>query len=231
MFNLLIKVATFVVCLNTLSANAASPVTREYLARMGINPNAANAALDKFDIHSRNPLFKNPNMIIIVDYTLPSYVERMFLVDLNSGNIESYLTTHGKNSGTEWVNKTANELVTPENPLGDNNSLRSSVGSFLTSSTKQSARTGWSRTIIGLDPDNQNTFVPRYIYIHGKDGVNLDYKKKNGFVVQSEGCFVVDTPFAKHVVDSIGKGTFMYVHWNRKELNDNMNKARAAVGK
>jgi hypothetical protein len=218
------RLGLFFVGMVLIGAKAnAMVITREFLVRNGINPNAATQALDAFD--RLRFQIGNQEVITIVDYTLPSYTRRMSIIHTGTGQIERYLVTHGKKSGEEWVERTSNQLAFYSRGT-DFNSFRSPTGTFLTDSTKMSARTGYSLTVRGMDDPGNISAFDRYIYIHGKVGVNLEYKRKNGKVIQSEGCFVVDKPYTNHVVDTLKGGSLLFVYWNQADLE--ANKLRAA---
>jgi hypothetical protein len=198
----------------------AGTVTRELLVRYGINPSAATKALNGYDRFSDK--INNQNYMTIVDFSLPGYKKRLYVINMNTGKIAEYFTTHGVNSGANWVVRTSNQIAAGDKDIG---SLRTATGNFLTLHTKQSQRTGYSLTLGGQDADNKNTYA-RSIYVHGAKGVNIPWMKAHGGIFRrSEGCLMLDSPLRDKVISRIKGGSFLYSYWTPKAMLNNFAKS------
>ena len=167
------------------------PQTREerVLAR-------AKAALD---LHGE--MVRKHDRIAIVDFSLPSRVPRLDIVDLEGGRVESMLVAHGRGSDPEhsgWVERLSNEP----------GSLASSAGAYLTGSLYM-GKHGRSRRLIGLDHGNSNAEA-RAIVVHGAWYVSPAMAQERGKLGRSEGCFAVDEREIDRLLDRLGEGRLLY---------------------
>jgi hypothetical protein len=79
----------------------------------------------------------------IVDFSQPSCVPRLFIVDLKIGHVDRYLVAHGRGSDpahTGWLQRFSNDV----------GSFASSKGAFVTAGNYVGAH-GHSMRLIGLD--------------------------------------------------------------------------------
>lgn len=61
----------------------------------------------------------NPRRVISIDFGMPSTKKRMFLIDLATGEVESYFVTHGRGSGiSKWSFKFSNIKDSKQSSLG-----------------------------------------------------------------------------------------------------------------
>jgi len=137
----------------------------------------------------------------LVDFSLPSRVPRMHIVDMESGRIETLLVAHGRGSDPDhsgWVERFSNVP----------GSAASSAGAYLTGSLYV-GRHGRSRRLIGLDPGNNNA-ESRAIVIHGAWYVSPDMVRDHGKLGRSEGCFAVEDQQIEKVLDRLGAGRLLF---------------------
>ena len=59
-----------------------------------IRQSLLDEALAALDRHA--PYIKHKDRIGVVDYDLPSTAERFFILDLESGSVDAFLTAHGR---------------------------------------------------------------------------------------------------------------------------------------
>ena len=66
-----------------------------------------NDAFSNVLVHLRSyrKAIRNTRYLTIIDYSKPSNVKRMYLIDIKTGRVEKFLVSHGKNSG--WAYATA----------------------------------------------------------------------------------------------------------------------------
>ncbi len=139
--------------------------------------------------------------VAIADFSVASRDLRFHLVDLISGQSNSYLVAHGKGSDPEhsgWLQRFSN----------DPGSLATSDGAYLTGEIYEGVH-GQSMRLLGLDPDNSNA-EPRAIVIHGADYVSEDHIATWGKVGRSEGCFAVARHMIPQVLGMLGPNRMLY---------------------
>ncbi|CAN5221507.1 hypothetical protein BH09PSE3_BH09PSE3_10370 [soil metagenome] len=137
----------------------------------------------------------------IVDFSQPSCVPRLFIVDLETGHIDRHLVAHGRGSDpahTGWLQRFSNDL----------GSFASSKGAFVTAGNYVGAH-GRSMRLIGLDHENSNANL-RAIVIHGAPYVSAEIARETGVLGRSEGCFAVAPTSRETVLNKLGPGRLLY---------------------
>lgn len=137
----------------------------------------------------------------LVDFSLPSWRPRFFLVDAASGEVSSYLVAHGRGSDpahSGWLKKFSNEA-------GSN---ATSFGAYRTEAAYQ-GKYGPSMRLAGLDPENSNALA-RAIVIHSAWYVGPDMIAKYGKIGRSEGCFAFSEKDRQNVMAKLGEGRLLY---------------------
>jgi L,D-transpeptidase catalytic domain len=161
---------------------------------------ALKQALTYFKAYKKS--FPNKGTIAIIDYTKHSARDRLFLIDMNSGKVETYQTSHGKGSdpsNTGYAKQFSN--------VGQ--SKMSSVGFYRTASTYTGSH-GRSLLLDGLSSTNSNARA-RAIVMHPATYVN-ESSKTTG---RSWGCPAVDPKYSNHIIDKLKNGALIY-GWNGK---------------
>lgn len=146
---------------------------------------------------------KNKDILTIVDFTVPAEKDRLYVINLNSGEILMHLpVTHGSGSG-----KNSNHTTSFSNKF---NSLQSSIGVFITQNTYY-GRHGLSLKINGLESSNNNA-LSRNVVVHSAKYASAEYIKKYGKPGQSWGCFAVDPGKSKQLINYISNGSVLYAY-------------------
>lgn len=156
----------------------------------------AKAALDR-----HKALIPLRDRVAIADFSVPSSGLRFHIVDLISGQVNSYLVAHGRGSDPEhsgWLQHFSNEP----------NSLATSDGAYLTGQIYEGMH-GQSMRLLGLDPANSNA-EPRAIVVHGADYVSEDHIAKWGKTGRSEGCFAVARHMIPQVLGMLGPNRMLF---------------------
>jgi hypothetical protein len=157
----------------------------------------ALAALD-----SHGARIADPSVIGLVDFSVPSHVPRLHIVDLVGGRVlSSHLVAHGRGSDPEnrgWAEHFSNRI----------GSEASCSGSFVIGET-YFGHHGRSRRVIGLEPDNDQAEV-RGIVIHGAAYVDNDFVSQYGRIGRSQGCFAVGLGEITNVLDQLGPGRMLF---------------------
>ncbi len=151
-------------------------------------------ALDSFELNKDK--IRNQDYLVVIDYKAHNSKERFFLIDLNTGDVESYLTAHGKNSDPDfdgYATKFSNTI----------DSKQTSLGLFLTAET-YFGENGYSLRLDGLSKTNSNARA-RAIVIHG-----ADYVKPGNKIGRSYGCPALEMRLHKQIIDQIKEGALIY---------------------
>ncbi len=138
---------------------------------------------------------KNQEYIVLIDYSKHNSKERFFLIDTQSGQVETFLVAHGKGSDPSG---SGNASLFSDTDM----SLMSSLGFFITAETYYGSN-GFSLKLDGQSSTNSNARA-RAIVIHGADYVN------QGSVGRSWGCPALEMRHYQDVIGRIKGGALVY---------------------
>ncbi len=139
--------------------------------------------------------------LAIVDFSLPSTRPRLFMVNLQDGSVQGYLTAHGRGSDADhdgWAEHFSNA----------GGSLASSLGAYRTGA-RYYGQHGLSLHLEGLEPSNANA-AARAIVMHGAAYMSPDYIRHHGRPGRSFGCFVVDPALVPALITQLEGGVLLY---------------------
>lgn len=142
--------------------------------------------------------FPNQKYLSVVDFGPRSDRYRFFLVDLRSGAVEKFHTTHGAGSDTnrDGMAETFGNVI---------DSGKSSLG-FARTAEVYTGTYGRALRLDGLSKTNSN-IRERAIVFHGWDGV----KEENVIQGLSLGCITLDWRVKNAVLGKIRSGSLLYV--------------------
>ncbi|MEN6440300.1 MAG: murein L,D-transpeptidase catalytic domain family protein [Syntrophobacter sp.] len=166
-----------------------------------------NDAFSNVMVHLRSyrQVVRNTRYLTIIDYSKPSNVKRMYLIDMKTGKVERFLVSHGKNSG--WVYATAFS----NRP----DSFQSCRGFFVTGQ-KYSGKHGTALQLHGLEKGINDNALRRGIVMHGSNYVSMRSVMMNkGRLGRSLGCPAIPAETAESVINRIKGGSLMYIHAGR----------------
>jgi hypothetical protein len=166
-------------------------------APAGIDPQLfarAKAALDQHQIYARDS-------IGIVDFSKPSADPRFHVVDLRSGNVDSYRVAHGRGSDPAH----SGYLQRFSNDFG---SYATSNGTYVTTDYYD-GKYGLSLRVRGLDWSNNNAEA-RAIVIHNAWYAEDDMIPLHGQLGRSEGCFAMSRKNQYEVMRKLAGGRMIY---------------------
>lgn len=164
------------------------------ISHAGISKKLLNEALSYFNTHRSS--FNNQDTISVIDFSKHNSVERFYLIDLRTMDIETYLVAHGKNSDTDfdgYAEQFSNTI----------DSLQTSLGAFKTAEVYQ-GENGLSLRLDGLESTNNNARI-RSIVIHG-----ADYVRPGKKIGRSFGCPALEIRYTKYIIDRISNGSLLY---------------------
>lgn len=168
-------------------------------APIGVRPELFKRAVAALDRHSIR--VSSHDRIAIADFATPSHRARFHIVNLGTGEVESFLVAHGVGSDPEHtglLHRFSNEP----------NSEATSEGAFLTADYYV-GKHGDSQRLLGLDPTNNNAF-DRAIVVHSAWYSNQDMIEKHGKLGRSQGCFAVGEQELAKVFERLGPGRMIY---------------------
>lgn len=180
-----------------LTTTPLPPINQNYshLDPDGIVPSALLAkTLDYFDKNKAK--ISNQNYIVVIDFKQHNSKERFYVIDMQSGQVEKYLTAHGKNSDPDYDGYATIFSNTPGSEM-------SSLGFYLTAETYEGSH-GLSLVLDGLSSTNSNA-RSRAVVIHG-----AEYVTPGSLIGRSWGCPALDMRYYIEVINQIKDGVLIY---------------------
>jgi hypothetical protein len=163
-----------------------------------INPQMLRVLEQKYRVYQKN--LKEP-IATLIDFSLPSTQKRLWLVNLESGEIllHTYVA-HGRNSGGDLPQDFSN---VPQ-------SFQSSLGFYLTDQVYQ-GKHGRSMRLKGLEKGINDKAMERAIVVHGADYVSEDFIKNHGRLGRSQGCPALPRELTDVFIDQTREGTLLFI--------------------
>lgn len=153
------------------------------------------------------PQFQNRRYISIIDYTKPSTRLRFFLIEVGTGNVQSFTVSHGRKSGWRHATRFSNRHESNRSPRG-----------FFRTGDKYWGKYGPSLEMHGLEKGVNDNAYRRRIVLHGADYANpCSIVINKGRLGRSLGCPALPREVAEQVIDRIKDGSLLYVHAPEQE--------------
>lgn len=147
--------------------------------------------------YTNNDRIPNKDYVTIIDFSARSSEDRLFLVDMKTGEVETHQVAHGKGSDRDddgYATRFKNER-------GSN---ASSIGYYMTAETYYGGH-GRSLRIDGISSTN-SAARRRSVVIHGADYVRNDGSKPG----RSFGCPALSMKVKEHYIDRTKEGSLIY---------------------
>jgi hypothetical protein len=186
-----------------------APASKEFsiyeslgLGKLGLSKEAFIDAMKGYHYLLGSGKIRNDETVSIVDFSLPSTQKRLFVIDVKRGLVlfNTYVS-HGRNSGSELATQFSN----------DPNSLKSSLGFYVTSDTYK-GKHGYSLRLQGVEPSINDNAFSRGIVMHSAPYVNEQTIEKLGFLGRSEGCPAVPENLYKQIIAQIKNGSCLFMY-------------------
>ena len=175
---------------------------RDRLSSFGLSEQGFDNAVNGFISRASSGLFKRPNILTIIDFTMPSTRNRMFVIDLMNGKLlYQTLVAHGVGSG----------FIIPTKFSNKPGSLQSSPG-FYSTANIYTGKNGLSLKLNGLEAGINNLASARAIVLHGANYVSPSFVKLHGYLGRSWGCPAVSKEILPEIIEAIKGGTCMYLY-------------------
>lgn len=165
-------------------------------ASQGLKPKALKSALNAYSWALQNgKLGSNKEILTVVDFSLPSYEKRLWVLNLQQNKVLMKLhTTQGTGSGLVYASRFSNT----------NQTRTSSLGLYKTSDVYYGGH-GKSMRLDGLQKGINSNARSRSIVIHEATYATPAYVKANHRAGRSWGCFAV-APSSKNALLSYVRG-------------------------
>ncbi len=169
----------------------------------GLKPKAMKAALNAYAwAREHNKLGSNKDTLTVVDFTLPSYKKRMWVIDLNKNKVLMKLyTTQGKGSGLVYATRFSNRF----------NSDESSLGLYVTSN-EYYGHHGKSMRLNGLEKGINNHARRRTVVIHSAWYATPAFIKRYHRAGRSYGCFAVAAAVKNKLLNDVKGGSALFAY-------------------
>jgi hypothetical protein len=193
-----------------LSAAGAEP--RAILEQTsGLRPEVLELALEAYARAEDAGHIRRP-VLTIIDYELPSYRQRLWVIDMNTGRVlHQEWVAHGMGR-PRGSGGTMEEALSFSNEKG---TLKSSLGLFVTAETYV-GRHGYSLKLDGLEEGVNDKARERMIVLHGADYVSED-RADDRLIGRSWGCPAVRPAISKTLIDDIKEGSVLWIYYPHGE--------------
>lgn len=196
----LMPMATDAATTRAVVADAALDPSPPLDPRNRVRKELMDRALAALDIHHRK--IPQRDRMYLVDFKRFSGDERLFEVDLVSGEVKAFRTCHGRGSDPTHSGFAQNFSNTPE-------SYMSSVGAFATAGAGYGAQQGPNVLLDGLEYSNDRA-RERAIIIHGADYADPDFLAREGKLGRSYGCFSTSHADLPSLRERMGEGRLLF---------------------
>jgi hypothetical protein len=160
-----------------------------------------NALTGFFSLKNKNKV--KANILTIIDFSLSSNQERMWIVDMNNKQvIHSSLVAHGRNSGQEFADSFSNV----------SGSYQSSLGFYITDGIYQ-GKHGTSLQLNGVEPGINDNARQRAIVMHSAGYVSNDFIRNHGRLGRSLGCPSIPVENHVEIITLLSGGSCLYIHF------------------
>jgi len=168
-------------------------------------------ALAGYELLLEERCVSRPEVLTIIDFSLPSDKERLWVLDLIEGKVLFHcLVSHGRNSGELMAEKFSN--------IPGSNS--SSPGFYKTGETYM-GKHGLSLALDGLETGINDKARTRAIVIHGADYVSAEFIRKYGRLGRSFGCPAVPQELSKEIIQTIKGGSCLFIYVPKPSYTSN----------
>lgn len=172
------------------------------LSTLGLTEEAFDYALTGYEYLKNAGKLKNEKILTIADFSLPSSQKRLFVLDMESGQLlyHTYVA-HGRNSGKEYAKQFSNQ---PE-------SFKSSLGFYVTKNT-YSGKHGFSLRLEGKEKGINDNAMKRAIVMHSADYVDKKFISMQGYIGRSLGCPALPKEVSKPILTKIKDGSCLFIY-------------------
>jgi hypothetical protein len=167
-----------------------------------LSPTALKFALKGYYWALKKGDVKNPDVLTVIDFSMPSNAKRMWVIDLKTSQVLMNLyTTHGKGSGMTYAKRFSNQRHTDESSLGTYETLNSYRGEH-----------GYSERVKGLEKGINDNAYRRAIVVHPAWYAKSSFIQHEHRAGRSWGCFGIDPSKSSQFVNFTKNGSVIFVY-------------------
>lgn len=144
----------------------------------------------------------NEGVLVVVDYALHSKDARLFVVNLESGEVTAYRAAHGRGSDTDhdgWLDRFSDTPGSGASPAG---TLRIAEPYY--------GKHGLSLRLDGLEETNKSSRA-RAIVVHAASYAEPEFLAQHGKLGRSNGCIAFSKADFDRFMASVPEGTLIFV--------------------
>jgi hypothetical protein len=172
------------------------------LDSLGLTREAFDEALAGFQNLQKKGEIQNEGVLSIVDFSLPSFKKRLFVLDIENGKLLfNTLVAHGRNSGQVLATRFSNRF----------RSFESSLGFYLTGDTYNGHK-GYALRLMGMEQGINDNAFKRGIVVHAAAYVNEEISKIYGRLGRSEGCPAIPFDIHRSLIETIKNGSCFFIY-------------------
>lgn len=169
----------------------------------GLKPEVLHDALTAEINATKEGVISHPDILTIIDFSLPSTEKRLWTFDLAHRRLLFHeFVAHGRNSGE-------NRTVNFSNQEG---SLMSSLGVYRTD-VPYIGKNGYSLRLVGLEKGYNDNVYSRAVVLHGAWYVSEKMIQLFGRLGRSYGCPAVRSEIATPLIDAIKGGSLLFAYY------------------
>lgn len=173
----------------------------------GLSPEVLDLALTATRCGVASGDLVDPRTLTVIDYSLPSLEPRLWVFDLDTGNVLfRELVAHGAKTGDNMARFFSD---TP-------NSHQTSIGLFVAGETYVGSN-GYSLRMDGLEPGFNSRARERAIVMHGAPYVDGQTAARQGRLGRSWGCPALREAVARDVIDTVRDGGVVFSYYPDSE--------------
>lgn len=173
-----------------------------------LQPEVARLGMIAYYKALQQGLVRRP-VLTIVDYSKPSSIRRLWVIDMQTQRVRfNEWVAHGKNSGDLYATHFSNQI----------DSLKSSLGVFITAPIPYRGKYGYSLRLHGYEPGFNSNAETRAIVMHGASYVNGNYIKRYGQAGLSWGCLALNEAKVQPIIDELKGGSLIFAYANDRNF-------------
>lgn len=171
-------------------------------AAEGLAPQVLDLALAAVEWAREHGVAARPDVLTVIDYSLPSTTPRLWVLDLAAGRLLfRELVAHGSGSGDNVATRFSNV----------EGSRQTSLGLFSTGGTYEGGN-GYSLKLHGLEAGVNDQALQRTIVVHGAWYVSAEHARRWRRIGRSWGCPALPLDQARPVIDAIKGGSLLFAY-------------------
>jgi hypothetical protein len=177
-----------------------------------LNPYALKYAVKGYNWARKKTRISKPNILTIIDFSLPSNKKRVWVIDTNtSKTLMNVYTTQGKGSGALYARSFSNQFNTNKTSLGVYKVTNSYHGKH-----------GLSERLQGLENGINDNAFRRTIVVHPAWYASPSFVKQNNRAGRSWGCFAIDPAVSSKFVKITRGGSILFAYAAQEKNDKNL---------